>query len=90
MRISPFEKASVSNIKDLVLTIVSIKYFQDFILTGFSEVGIFFCLSASILFSCTLIEKSETDEHPVPYHQIGHEIDHHNFEEVALRAIPSD
>lgn len=36
MRISPFEKASVSNIKDLVLTLVSIYYFQDFIMTGFS------------------------------------------------------
>lgn len=59
MKISPFEKASVSNIKDLVLTIISIKYFQDFVLTSFSEVGIFFCLSASVIFSFTLIEKSE-------------------------------
>jgi hypothetical protein len=58
MKISPFEKASVSNIKDLVLTVISIKYFQDFVLTGFSEVGIVFCLSASAIFSFTLIEKS--------------------------------
>jgi hypothetical protein len=58
MKISPFEKASVSNIKDLVLTIISINYFKDFVLTTFSEVGIFFCLSASIIFSFTLIETS--------------------------------
>lgn len=62
MKISPFEKASVSNIKDLVLTIISIRYFQDFILTTFSEIGIFFCLSASVVFSFTLIESSETEE----------------------------
>lgn len=30
MKISPFEKASVSNIKDLLLTLVSIQYFKDF------------------------------------------------------------
>lgn len=66
MRISPFEKASVSNIKDLVLTLISIYYFQDFIMTGFSEVGIFFCLSASVVFSCTLIEKSEHEEQQPP------------------------
>lgn len=29
MKISPFEKASVSNIKDLILTLISIKYFKD-------------------------------------------------------------
>jgi len=58
MKISPFEKASVSNIKDLVLTIISINYFKDFVLTTFSEVGILFCLSASIIFSFTLIETS--------------------------------
>lgn len=59
MKISPFEKASVSNIKDLVLTLISIKYFQDIVLNPLSEVGIFFCLSASVIFSFTLIEKSE-------------------------------
>ena len=36
MKISPFEKASVSNIKDLILTIVSIKYFKDLEMTLFS------------------------------------------------------
>jgi hypothetical protein len=71
MKISPFEKASVSNIKDLVLTIISIKYFQDFILTAFSEIGIVFCLSASVIFSFTLIEKSEKEE-VVNYYAIGH------------------
>lgn len=56
MKISPFEKASVSNIKDLVLTLISIKYFKDVTLTPVSESGIVFCLSASIIFSVTLME----------------------------------
>ena len=56
MKISPFEKASVSNIKDLVLTLVSIKYFRDINLTPVSESGIVFCLSASLIFSITLME----------------------------------
>ena len=59
MKISPFEKASVSNIKDLLLTIVSIQYFKDFEMTLFSEIGIVFCLSASVVFSLTLIDKKE-------------------------------
>ena len=57
MKISPFEKASVSNIKDLVLTIISIHYFADFAMNGLSEVGIVLCLTASMVFSCRLIEK---------------------------------
>lgn len=62
MKISPFEKASVSNIKDLILTVVSIKYFKDFEMTSFSEVGIVLCLSSSLLFSFTLIEKEDSPE----------------------------
>ncbi len=57
MKISPFEKASVSNIKDLILTVVSIYYFKDFDMTLVSEIGVIFCLSASMAFSLTLIEK---------------------------------
>ena len=56
MKISPFEKASVSNIKDLVLTLISIKYFKDVTLTPVSESGIVFCLTASIVFSINLME----------------------------------
>ena len=55
MKISPFEKASVSNIKDLILTVVSIYYFKDFEITLLSEIGVIFCLSASMAFSLTLI-----------------------------------
>ena len=62
MKISPFEKASVSNIKDLLLTIASIRYFKDFEMTLLSEIGIFFCLSSSVVFSLTLIEKKEKEE----------------------------
>jgi hypothetical protein len=59
MKISPFEKASVSNIKDLILTVVSIEYFKDLEMTLFSEVGLALCLSASVVFSFTLIEHAE-------------------------------
>jgi hypothetical protein len=59
MKISPFEKASVSNIKDLVLTLISIKYFKDVSLNPVSESGIVFCLSASLIFSITLMDAEE-------------------------------
>ena len=59
MKISPFEKATVSNIKDILLTFISVYYFKDFILGVVSEVGIFFCLSASIAFSYTLLQQEE-------------------------------
>ena len=49
----------MSNIKDLVLTIISIKYFKDIQLTAVSESGIVFCLSASLIFSVTLIDGEE-------------------------------
>ena len=49
----------MSNIKDLVLTIISIKYFKDIQLTTVSESGIVFCLSASLIFSVTLIDGEE-------------------------------
>lgn len=57
MKISPFEKATVSNIKDILLTFISVYYFKDFILGLISEAGIILCLSASILFSYTLLVK---------------------------------
>jgi len=62
MKISPFEKASVSNIKDLVLTLISIKYFKDVNLTPVSESGIVFCLSASLIFSITIMDSEQTHE----------------------------
>jgi hypothetical protein len=33
MKISPFEKATVSNIKDILLTFISVYYFKDFLLS---------------------------------------------------------
>jgi hypothetical protein len=59
MKISPFEKATVSNIKDILLTFISVYYFKDFILSLISETGIAFCLSASIVFSYTLLQDEE-------------------------------
>ena len=61
MKISPFEKANVSNIKDLVLTIISIHYFADFVMTWPSQIGIVLCLGSSMVFSCTLIDKGDQE-----------------------------
>ena len=62
MKISPFEKASVSNIKDLILTLLSLKYFQEFAFNFISEVGIFFCLTSSIIFSISLIDSHKIQD----------------------------
>lgn len=59
MKISPFEKATVSNIKDIVLTFISVYYFKDFILSLISETGIVCCLAASVVFSYTLLQHPE-------------------------------
>lgn len=59
MKISPFEKATVSNIKDIVLAFISVYYFKDFVLSLLSESGILFCLTASVAFSYTLLQKPE-------------------------------
>ena len=75
MKISPFEKASVSNIKDLILTVISIQYFKDFEMTLFSELGLMLCLSASVIFSFTLIENSEERKQKTQnYKKIGDDI----------------
>lgn len=63
MKISPFEKATVSNIKDIVLTFISVYYFKDFILSLISEVGILLCLSASMALSYTLLQQDESEDH---------------------------
>lgn len=62
MKISPFEKATVSNIKDIVLTFISVYYFKDFLLSLISEVGILLCLSASVALSYTLLQQDEGEE----------------------------
>lgn len=59
MEINPFEKATVFNIKDIVLTFISAYYFKDLVLNLISESGIFLCLTASIALSFTPLEKSE-------------------------------
>ena len=48
-----------------MLTLISIKYFKDVILTPVSESGIVFCLSASMIFSITLME-GEQSSAPLP------------------------
>ena len=58
MKISPFEKATVANIKDIVLTMISVLYFKDLLLTPLSETGILICLIASVTFSIKLLDKN--------------------------------
>lgn len=51
MKISPFEKSTVSNIKDLLLTLISVYYLQEFALTYISSTGLFLCLVSSAIFA---------------------------------------
>lgn len=51
MKISPFEKSTVSNIKDLILMVISVYYYHDLLITWLSGTGIVICLTASALFS---------------------------------------
>lgn len=59
MWISPFEKATVSNIKDLLILAISVQFFHEMELVGMNEAGIFLCLVGSGLFSLpALMSKS--------------------------------
>jgi hypothetical protein len=51
MKISPFEKSTVSNIKDLVLMLISVQYFHDLNLSVISGIGLLICLVSSALFT---------------------------------------
>ena len=66
MMISPFEKSTVSNIKDLILMLLSVYYFKDFLITWISGSGIAICLVASALFSIPFIEKEVKDYEKAP------------------------
>jgi len=56
MKISPFEKSTVSNIKDLILMLISVFYFNDLGLNYISGLGIVICLISSALFSLPFLE----------------------------------
>jgi hypothetical protein len=62
MKISPFEKATVSNTKDILLTFISVYYFKDFLLSLISEVGILLCLPASVALSYTLLQQDKAED----------------------------
>jgi hypothetical protein len=51
MKISPFDKWIVSNIKDLILMLISVSYFRDLHLTPISGIGLCLCLCSSVIFS---------------------------------------
>jgi hypothetical protein len=56
MKISPFEKSTVSNIKDLILMLISVFYYGDFSLTVVSGFGLILCLIFSALFSLPYLQ----------------------------------
>ena len=51
MIISPFEKATVSNVKDLFILMISVKLFHEMELISMNEIGIILCLIGSAMFS---------------------------------------
>lgn len=55
MKISPFEKAIVSNIKDLILVMISVEWLLDFQITVISGFGIAICLAGSFIFSIPVL-----------------------------------
>jgi hypothetical protein len=56
MKISPFEKSIVANIKDLILMVISVVYLHDYTITPISGFGIVLCLICSALFSVPYLE----------------------------------
>lgn len=58
MKISPFEKAIVSNIKDLILVFISVEWLYDFSITMLSGTGMILCLMGSAIFSVPYLSKS--------------------------------
>jgi hypothetical protein len=59
MKISPFEKSTVSNIKDLILMLISVFYFHDIGLNLISGLGVVICISSSALFSLPYIQEKD-------------------------------
>ena len=62
MKISPFEKAIVSNIKDLILVLISIEWFLDFSITILSGTGMILCLMGSAIFSTPYLSNSQGEK----------------------------
>ena len=67
MWISPFEKATVSNIKDLLILAISVRIFHEMELVGMNEVGILLCLVGSALFSMPAFMQAKD---PIKHDQI--------------------
>jgi len=57
MKISPFQKAIVSTIKDLILVLISVEWLYDFHMTILSGTGIILCLMGSTIFSVPNLSK---------------------------------
>lgn len=59
MKISPFEKSTVSNIKDLILMVISVVYLHDYSINTVSGLGIILCLISSALFSMPYLQQKD-------------------------------
>jgi hypothetical protein len=51
MKISPFSKAIISNIKDMILVLISVLWLYDFSVNFISGSGIVLCLTGSTIFA---------------------------------------
>lgn len=51
----------MSNIKDLVLVIISVLYYHDFALAPISSIGMILCLISSALFSVPYLQEPDQE-----------------------------
>jgi hypothetical protein len=62
MKISPFSKAIISNIKDMILVMISVLWLFDFTANLISATGIALCLIGSTIFALPYLEKEAPEE----------------------------
>ena len=62
MKISPFSKAIISNIKDMILVLISVLWLYDFSVNFISGSGIVLCLTGSTIFAIPYLEKEVSEE----------------------------
>lgn len=59
MKISPFYKATVSNLKDVIILFASVEYFGDFKLSTENVIGLLFVFVASLIYSLPIHKNKE-------------------------------
>ena len=67
MKISPFEKATTSNIKDAFILVVSVRFFHDFVLRVNTVVGITLVFVGSVAYSLPFFKPREETERQEDY-----------------------